>query len=94
MSYEKFIATLPCFFKNFISFDFINKEHFATDDYVLPKYKTCIDLINFIFSKSKIEHLNTCNLQFVDSLEKVKEEIIDKYLRNKYFISRDFIFEE
>ncbi len=72
--------------------DFVHKKYFATDDYFLPQYDGLIQLINFIFSKSKITGIDTCNLWRIDSLSEAKERLVDIDIRKSYGIPYKHIY--
>ena len=66
--------------------DFRNKIAFNTDEYVLPVSAPFINLMEFVFDKCNIPHLEKCNLKYIDSIEEAIEIIIDETIKKKYGI--------
>lgn len=66
--------------------DFRNKVTFHTDEYVLEKYSGCIEFVEYVFAKCQIPTLTKCNLQYIESMQKAKEILVEKKIKEKYHI--------
>lgn len=66
--------------------DFRNKVTFHTDEYVLEKYSGCIEFVEYVFAKCQIPTLTKCNLQYIESMQKAKEILVEKKIKKIYHI--------
>jgi len=53
---------------------------------VLKKYSGCIEFVEYVFAKCQIPTLTKCNLQYIESMQKAKEILVEKKIKEKYHI--------
>ena len=68
-------------------YDFNGKHVFVADGYCLKKYKPYVDLIDYIFKVSKINHSSSFKIKLVDNFnEAYKDAILEKEEENDWIL--------